>query len=46
MRGTDLRQRTVINHQVVVAAERGVRHHRDFVLLAPWQKIALNSSLI
>src|SRR6202041_2629991 len=40
----DLRQRAVGNHQVVVAAERRVRHHRHVVPSAPRQHIALDAA--
>jgi hypothetical protein len=36
----------VAYHQIIVAAERRVCHHRHIVLLAPWQKITLDAAVI
>ena len=41
--GADLRQRAVAYHQVIIAAERRVRHHRDIMPRTPWQKITFNA---
>src|SRR5258708_37488099 len=46
MDGADLRQRAVTYYQVVIAAERRVRHDRHVVLLAPRQEIALDAAVI
>src|SRR5262245_10576855 len=46
MRGANLRQRAVTCQEVVVAAERGVRHHRHVVLLAPWQHVTLDVTIV
>src|SRR5882762_9581621 len=42
----DLRQRAVTHQEVIVAAERRIRHHRHIVLLAPWQNLKLNATVI
>src|SRR5262245_61066060 len=44
--GADLRQRGVAYQIAVTAAERGIRHHRHIVRLAPCQKVALNAAVI
>jgi hypothetical protein len=44
--GSDLHQRAVAYHQIIVAAERRIRHHRQIVLSAPWEKITLNGAVI
>ena len=46
MRGADLRQRAVTHYEMLVAAERRVRHHGHIVLRAPWQKVTLNMAVI
>ena len=46
MGGADLRQRAVTYDEVMVAAERRVRHDRQIVLLAPRQKVALNATVV
>ena len=46
MCGADLCQRAVAYHEVIVAAEWRVRHHRHIVLLAPLQKITLNAAVV
>ena len=46
MGGSDLRQRAVTDDEVMVAAERRVRHDRQVVLLAPRQNIALNATIV
>ena len=42
----DLRQRAVTYYEVIVAAERRVRHDRQIVLLAPRQDIAPNATVV
>src|ERR1700739_4043287 len=46
VRGADLCQRAVTYHEVVATAERGIRHHRHIVLLAPWQQITLDVTVV
>ena len=46
MCGADLRQHAVAYHEAIVATEWRVRHHRHVVLLAPWQKVMLNASVV
>ena len=46
MHGGDLHQRAVAYHEVMVAAERRVRHHRHIVLLAPRQNRRLNVTVV
>ena len=46
MDSADLRQRAVTYYEVMVAAERRVRHDRQVVLLAPRQNIALNATVV
>ena len=46
MGGANLCQRAVIHHEVVVTAERRVRHHRHVVLPAPWQKVMLDATFV
>ena len=46
MCGADLRQHAVAYHQIIVAAEWRVCHHRHVVLLAPWQKVMLNAAVV
>src|SRR5882757_4458925 len=46
MRRADLRQRPVTYQKTVVAAERGVRHHGNLVLRAPWQNVTLNATVL
>src|SRR5213082_184937 len=42
----DLRQRAVTYQEVIVAAERRIRHHRHIVLLAPQQNGRLNVTVV
>lgn len=42
----NLRQRAVAYYEVLVAAERGVRHDRQVVLLTPRQEIPLNATVV
>src|SRR5436853_1827338 len=42
----DLRQRAVTYQEVMVAAERRIRHHRHIVLLAPQQNGRLNVTVV
>ena len=46
MDSADLRQRAVTYYEVLVAAERRVRHDRQIVLRAPWQKVTLNATVV
>src|ERR1039458_5403855 len=46
MDSADLRQRAVTYYEVIVAAERRVRHDRQVVLLAPRQDIAFNATVV
>ena len=46
MAGADLRQRVITDYEVMVAAERRVRHDRQVVLFAPRQNIALNVTAV
>jgi len=46
MRGADLRQRVVSHYEIIVAAERGIRHYRHIVLGAPWQKVTFNATVV
>src|SRR4051794_17733254 len=46
VRGADLCERAITCQQVVVAAERGIRHHRHIVLLAPRQKVTLDLTVL
>ena len=46
MESADLRQRAIAYHEVMVTAERRVRHDRQVVLLAPRQNIALNATVV
>ena len=45
MRSADLRQRGITYDEVVIAAERGIRHYRYTVLRAPGQKVALDATV-
>src|SRR5438046_8993148 len=46
MRSGDLGERAVSCEEVVVAAERRIRHHRHIVLLAPQQSGRLNVTVV
>src|SRR5215469_6306895 len=46
MRHADLRQRSVGYHEIIVAAERRIRHHRHIVLRAPRQEVALDATVV
>ena len=46
MCSADLGQRAVTYQEVIVTAERRIRHHRHVVLLAPWQKVTLNVAVV
>jgi len=45
MDSADLRQRAITDYEVIVAAERRVRHDRQVLLLAPRQEVALNAAV-
>src|SRR5260221_5590373 len=46
MDGADLRQRAVSYYQIILAAERRVRHDGHVMLLAPRQEIALDAAVV
>ena len=46
MGSPDLRERVVTYYEVIVSAERRVRHDRYVVLLAPREQIALNATVV
>src|SRR5947207_4125207 len=46
MHSGDLRQRAVTYQEVIVAAERRIRHHRHIVLLAPRQNGRFNVTVV
>jgi hypothetical protein len=45
MRGGDLRQCRIMEHQVIVATEWGAGRRRHGALLEPSEKIAFNAAL-
>src|SRR5579862_4730169 len=46
MRRAKLSQRMVTHHEIMVSAQRGIRHHRHVVLLAPWQELMLDATVV
>ena len=46
MCGTDLRERAVAYQGAILTTQWRIRHHRQIVLRAPGQKVALNISVV
>src|ERR1700733_1173792 len=46
MCGTDLAQCPVPYYEIMIAAERRIRHHRHIVLRAPGQNVTLNATVV
>src|ERR1700722_979252 len=46
MCGTDLGQCPVTYYEIMIPAERRIRHHRHIVLRAPWQNVTLNATVV